>query len=234
MTQSPPSRHTSTLSESLLRQLNLYVLGGTAAGVGAMALIPPAEAKIVYTPANILITYTPLDLNHDGINDFVLLTESYGRYSAANAVLLVQGFNYDSPNQIRGQSSLASAFHAGVRMGNGAQHFSQLSTRMARWAVNSRNHRSYFAWPWADGGKGVKNRYLGFKFVIDGKYHYGWARLNVFPARQQGWRATLTGYAYETIPGKSIITGDTKGKSAVTARQGNLGHLARGSAVSSR
>ena len=60
--------------------------------------------------------------------------------------------------------------------------------------------------PWAN----VQHRYLALKFFIKGKVHYGWARLNVH------WyvpdvSGTLTGYAYETVPGKSIITGATKG-----------------------
>jgi hypothetical protein len=54
----------------------------------------------------------------------------------------------------------------------------------------------------------VKNRYLGFKFKISGKTHYGWARLSV---SLQGFSitATLTGYAYETEVGKPITTGQT-------------------------
>jgi hypothetical protein len=67
---------------------------------------------------------------------------------------------------------------------------------------------------WANGGKGVKYRYLGLLFIIKGKVHFGWARLNVFfsKGRVVGlFSGTLTGYAYETIPGKAIITGRTKG-----------------------
>ncbi len=55
----------------------------------------------------------------------------------------------------------------------------------------------------------VSRRYLGLKFVIKGKIHYAWARLNVHWGAR---KATLTGYAYETIAGKSIITGKTKGR----------------------
>jgi len=67
----------------------------------------------------------------------------------------------------------------------------------------------YFQWlagDWAN----VSNRYLGLEFQINGRTHYGWARLSV----QVGYvyvNATLTGYAYETIPGKSIIAGKTHG-----------------------
>ena len=47
------------------------------------------------------------------------------------------------------------------------------------------------------------------KFRIKGKVHYGWARLNVAVGNSR-ISATLTGYAYETIAGKSIKAGQTK------------------------
>jgi hypothetical protein len=80
--------------------------------------------------------------------------------------------------------------------------------------------------PWANDGKGVNDRYLGLRFVINSEIHYGWARFNV-----RIWNAifaTLTGYAYETIPNKSIIAGRTKGPDVITLQPGSLGHLARG------
>ena len=66
------------LFESLLHQLNQYALTATAAGVASLALAQPADAKIVYTPAHIKIprpprfigVSVPLDINHDGIDDF--------------------------------------------------------------------------------------------------------------------------------------------------------------------
>ena len=84
---------------------------------------------------------------------------------------------------------------------------------MAEWSyfrtTNGKTNSAYSR-PWANGGKGLKNRYLGLRFVIKGKIHFGWARLNV---RDYGHHitATLTGYAYETIPNKPIIAGMTKG-----------------------
>jgi hypothetical protein len=52
--------------------------------------------------------------------------------------------------------------------------------------------------------------YLGLKFTIQGKIHFGWARVKV-DTLQRPFSAILTGYAYETIPGKAIIAGATKG-----------------------
>jgi hypothetical protein len=85
------------------------------------------------------------------------------------------------------------------------------------------------AWlgPWFNGGKGVKNRYLGLKFKIKGKFHFGWARLTVKTTKND-FTATLTGYAYETIPGKAIIAGQTQGPDVITVPAGSLGRLALG------
>jgi hypothetical protein len=79
----------------------------------------------------------------------------------------------------------------------------------------------------------VNNRYLGVKFTINGKVHYGWARLSVTNLKDKfRITATLTGYAYETIPNKPIIAGKTKGPDVVTAQPetvpGSLGRLALG------
>jgi hypothetical protein len=83
---------------------------------------------------------------------------------------------------------------------------------------------TYFG-PW----RKVKQAYLGLKFVIKGKTHFGWARVkgnfNSFP-----YTATLTGYAYETIPNKPIITGKTKGPD-VPVQPASLGHLATGASA---
>jgi hypothetical protein len=50
-------------------------------------------------------------------------------------------------------------------------------------------------------------------------------------SRQNGITAVLTGYAYETIPGKPIITGKTKGPDVVTLQPATLGHLATGASA---
>jgi len=78
----------------------------------------------------------------------------------------------------------------------------------------------------------VSDRYLGFRFYVHGHAHYGWARLNVSinNGNCAAVCATLTGYAYETIPNKPIIAGKTHGRDGAT-----LGRLAQGaSGVSNR
>jgi hypothetical protein len=64
----------------------------------------------------------------------------------------------------------------------------------------------------------VKQAYLGLKFVIKGKTHFGWARVNV-SSGYHSVQATLTGYAYETIPNKPIVAGKTKGPDEISMQE---------------
>src|SRR5258708_8446065 len=77
MTDSTNAKHqplvTVRISPKLDKNLSTYVAVASAAGVGLLAAGQLAEAKIVYTPANVTLgrnsTYV-LDLNNDGIPDF--------------------------------------------------------------------------------------------------------------------------------------------------------------------
>jgi hypothetical protein len=68
----------------------------------------------------------------------------------------------------------------------------------------------------------LKNRHLGLKLTINGTTHFGWAGLNVTCMTMYGNHKVtglLTGYAYETIPNKAIITGKTRGPDDVFTRE---------------
>jgi hypothetical protein len=67
-------------------------------------------------------------------------------------------------------------------------------------------------------GGNLRDRYLGVRFLIDGKTHYGWIRLTVTApsAAGQFMSAMITGYAYETVPNKPISAG-TAGTASATA-----------------
>jgi hypothetical protein len=80
MRQSPRVRAATRLSERLHRQLNMYAVAASAAGVGMLALAQPTEAKIVYTPTYqrfLPNTDLNIDLNNDGVVDFTLINSQY-------------------------------------------------------------------------------------------------------------------------------------------------------------
>jgi len=194
---SGPRKTTTRLSDPIQHHLNLYALAAGAAEVATLALAQPAQATIVYTSAHITIPCCnplPLDLNHDGINDLSFTWN----YTTIGSALRLTG---TQPNHVVGQMGYASALKAGASV-DPKKKFVNVS--FALMFANS-NGKYFGQW------QNVKNRYLGVKFVIKGKTHYGWVRLNVKHTPPIGIDAVITGYAYETIAGKPIIAGKTKG-----------------------
>jgi hypothetical protein len=216
-------RITANLSGSIHQQLNMYAIAATAAGVGALALVTPAEAKIVYTRVNQpLIGATPLDLNNDGIPDFkfcIYTNSSSGSCSRIQArmgrgpglkhrpgpieeLFVLPAATGSKRNRIWANAQMSAyALPAGVNVG-GKQNFTPGAKFMAG-CVAATTSSCGGAW------YNTSHRYLALKVVISGAIHYGWARLTV----KGCCSATLTGYAYETIANKPIITGNIVGDS---------------------
>jgi len=219
MKRSPGPRKTVNLSESFHRQLNMYALAAGAAGVSLLALTPPAEAKIIYTPAHRVIgphqSYN-IDLNHDGITDFTI----------ANSVSACTDFCFFELRQrpAAGNSALGYVLGSGFLLDSALKSGAPIGSRrpfkkgtaamaVARSNVYTSNKTIAYG-PWVN----VKDRFLGLKVQINGKTHFGWARL-IVKVSKTTITATLTGYAYETIPGKSIKAGQTKEAADDSANQ---------------
>ncbi len=161
------------------------------------ALAIPAQARIVYTPVNVTLPNGdyPIDLNHDGITDFVLR-----RYSGPCPI--GPGYLYFlqvAPHPGGGivGTNDAAALPSGVQI-DSSQIFYGSTALMYQKALGC--------------GGGIHGRwldayrlYLGLKFLIAGQVHYGWAQLST----HAGEADTLYGFAYETIPFKGILTGQT-------------------------
>jgi hypothetical protein len=230
--------------------LSRYSAAATAAGVSLLALTNAAQAKIVYTPANTPITLNggpvTIDLNHDGVADFYL---SFWRFSAGSgsgyAFLLAGGENQS--NQVWGVGSFGhagipgrqaktakplkfwsqgnffvSALRPGFKVGPNKSYFRAGPGAMAAGEWSARRSSTTTGGQWWCG----QPRYLGLKVVIKGETHYGWAREQL---KESGF--TLTGYAYETVPNKPIVTGKTKGPDVIAPEDASLGCLAQGASA---
>jgi len=207
-----PSRCTARLSKPINHRLNAYAVAAGAAGVGLLASVPSAHARIVYTPANIPIVQdgaaVDLDLNHDGINDFQLLN-----ITSTQRMRRAEGFHRSylgvSPaqqsNRVFAIDSKGGLFAAALQKGKHVgphSPFQPSDFLLSMWACAGGTSGFSCDGPWYK----VNQAFLGLKFVIKGKTHFGWAHI-----RQAGETSpTIVGYAYETVPNKRILTGQKK------------------------
>jgi hypothetical protein len=235
------------LRDEFDKRLSAYASSAIAAGVTLLAITKPADAKIVYTPAHIPIpsnSTVPLDLTHDGRADFSFKNSYYGEGEGYGWFGLgIEAANSRNGVWGKGQGGtflfdrFASNLPAGRTVGPSKSYFQSRSGGAAAFlasingsiAYQYHNSQTGGQWPYARG------RYLGLRFVIAGKIHYGWARLSVPSITLKNGinaiTAVVTGYAYETMPGKPIITGKTKGPDVVTLQPATLGHLATGASA---
>lgn len=220
MKTSVSSRKAVNLPNPVRQRLHPYAVAASAAGVTMLALAPPGEAEIIYTPANVTIgpgVPYALDLTGDGTTDFTFSAAVTGFGSGYSGSILVGPAQ--AGNEIAAVTAgkftddaadLPSGHRIGSKTGFGGSLGNPLV--MAKGIIRSSTRsRGRCYGPW----KNKQNRYLGLKFMINGEVHYGWAELSVTACfdHDSYLNAELEGYAYETIPNKSIKAGQETGTS---------------------
>ncbi len=203
---SHPHRTPSRLSDSLRRNLNMYGLAASAAGVSLLGLAQPSEARIVYTKTHQVIASNgiyALHLSHDGAIDFLVQERRAADLgnSEYSGLWVKEAFG----NAVQGSNHLAAALSKGSPIGP-QQGFisSKGSFGEVMIAVSCGIDSCSTRGQWLN----AKNRYLGLKFRISGKTHFGWARLSVKVGKDIV--TTLTGFAYETVANKGLDAGQTE------------------------
>jgi hypothetical protein len=196
------SRSRTTLNPTIDSRLAAYMALASAAGVAALAATP-AEAKVLYTPANIGIGGAlAIDLNHDGIDDFTFQTyiASHNRVLGValdvkgNAIIAAAGGFGAAALPIASPIAPGKAFTTASRGGGFGEVLMESSIHYGS--------ASGTYGPWL----GAQNKFLGLKFLINGEVHFGWARVTVNSIHG----AVLTGYAYESVANKPLRAGETK------------------------
>jgi hypothetical protein len=217
-------RQPSNLNDRLDKHLLAYMAAAGAAGVGVLAMTQSADAKVVYTPTNrVIVSGSRLDLNSDGIPDY--------DFHSNLEICGTCGYFDVGAIKFNKVMSHAQPLAAGISVGPGGK-FNAGGGDMINWCSCSGNPST--GGPWL----GIQNEYMGFEFNIKGAAHFGWARFSV---TDKG-AITLTGYAYETVSLKPIVTGNTGGNNddeesldqkepaAVSPQASGLGNLALGAA----
>ncbi len=206
------------------RSLALWAVAALATFVSPLILAQPAQAKIVYTPANVECSTRQncsgfsIDLDNDGVADFAISQSaqitgqgSQCDFSGGVSVAGSQGGNGIASGA---HSGWAAALKAGRRINSGltfdtsALMVGRVATLRCPGELDRRNDG--FSGYWR--GFGSSPRYLGLAFQTQGQTHYGWAQMAVGVGLERGSgeaSSTLMGYAYETVAGKSIRAGQT-------------------------
>lgn len=226
-------RSFAPVSDSLERSLYSYALSATAAGVAALALAQPAEGRIVYKPLHIFVPFGPpyeacVSVDNEAASVCLAVSGELSLISLLGGVRPYAAPNSPIGRNISGYSSVL-ALRSGAKIGP-AQAF-------GGYLMAKGHGTSYIYWRgfWANEGKGVKNRYFGFRFKgKDAKLHYGWARITVKMSKPNNVLESVlvSGLAFETTPNKPIIAGKTSGPDVITppaeTETGTLGRLALG------
>jgi hypothetical protein len=183
-----------------------FVCGIVAAA--SIVFVPAMSAEVVYSPANITISGNgslSIDLNHDGITDIIIISSGRAIVCAGTGKGS-SGSVYATPAQgVVASANYALALNSETSISSSSSFYSGESLMVWYSTCLWPPHMNDGAWQY------VSEAYLGLEFQIDGETHYGWAELKVGPGKV-GPVVTLTGYAYETIAGREITTGQTAGE----------------------
>jgi hypothetical protein len=148
----------------------------------------------------------------DGTHDFTLTDKFYIITGSWSTQLL--NINANSRASVVGNNGSASALRRGAVIGP-KDGFETGKVLMAGGFCETQISSSRVFGPFAN----TTQRYLGLKFKFRGKVHYGWARFSSVKASAcnggPAVSATLTGFAYETIAGKSIKAGQTQDRADI-------------------
>jgi len=178
----------------------------------------PAAAKIIYTPVNTTLTgggHIKINLNHDGIRDFDIQAAvsgfACGLGHGLHGVVTVTPMTGDG---VLANGTNAAALAGGISVGPTGT-YSNSQSLMTNFFLSRGCGGAYQSGSWChlmSPYSCLGGGYLGLRFLLNGQMHYGWANVGVRGSLVNGGLSvTLISFAYETIAGRGIVTGQTSG-----------------------
>lgn len=197
------------LGPELEKRLAAYATAGAAVlGIGPT----PAQGEVVYTKVRTLCNPgADIDLNHDGIVDFSVLTF---RGSSSNQFLENMYVQPASGNGFAYQTYFFSGLGVAKALDFGSEigpslNFAGVHGDMAGLISTITNGGAIIAnsaGPFAN----VQNKFLRLKLLVGGQIHYSWARIDT-KLTIGDFHGTIgcgvVDYAYEKVPNKPINAG---------------------------
>lgn len=191
-----------------MKNKSIINLSGYSALAAATLSIIKADAQIVYTNIDDVKIEWPsprpyfIDLNNDGKFDYGFgVKKVEGVYWAS----VLDAWGNETDNEVAG-------------LGNGMQfHPFKLSAMSdinedVNWIeINPLSYNPLAAYSWSSfhfgfWKEGVRDGFLGTRFMIDGQRHYGWVRLAV---SKDAATIIVKDYAYNSVPEMPLVAGQT-------------------------
>jgi len=207
------SRKTVRLRAGLERQLRAYAVAASAGGVALLACVESADARVICGNPGLMLQgnetfpINPAKQNYPPFNLAQTWTyrESCGRSSCWTYLWNRAFFRPNTPgaNDMLASNSFPAALSSGAEIGPGG-HFGKGKSYGILFSYGDlgggtfNQHKGNFGF----GASG----YLGYKFSIAGKDHFGWARLEA-EFLQKKTTTKILAFAYETVPGKALRAG---------------------------
>ena len=223
-----PTDSAKKISSSHLNlQVGLYALAAATAGVTMLALAEPATGEVVVTKKTIHIPISidgiqkrvPISVANNGVDNF-----SFVLSSTAGVRRTFVGFSAGSTGSDNQIIAGGNFYGKALPLPRGTKISANPTSGVFSWMplieATDTSAGSFYSRGYWKGNQ--KNQYLGVRFKIDGQFHYGWIRLTVtsdVKLEKPTLEASITGYAYETVPNKPILAGTVGTASAIEEKK---------------
>ena len=241
----PRSKSPAALPESLSRRLASYAMAAAAAGVATLACAGPAEGEPVCKNISIQLSDTTTFTLNPGkqiAGAFNIAQTTFSSFPSSGYYYFWWNRGFFTPNSaganvlVDGTGMVADAA-AGALIGPAGKFGKgQSYGMMFTYGNGTFDFRAHGTLKKHRGNLNLRDvNYIGFEFLLAGKIHYGWARLQVTFVRRQYYQTKahihILGYGYETAANTAIAAGSCGTESAENTMGNGPSHANRDSTV---
>jgi hypothetical protein len=224
----PRIKSPAPLPESLNRRLASYAMAAAAAGAATLACSAPAEGEEVCRNISIQLSDTTTFALNPGkliAGAFNVAQTTFSSFPSSGYYYFWWNRGFFTPNSaganvLVDDTGMVADAASGALIGPDAKFGKgQSYGMMFTYGNGTFDFRAHGTLKKHRGNLNLQDaNYIGFEFLLAGKIHYGWARLQVKFDRRQYYQTKahihFLGYGYETAPNTAIAAGSCAAESA--------------------
>ena len=197
----------SPFGEAVYQGLNGYLLAASAAGVAVLACAMPAEGAPVCRSIDFMLLGTNTYALNPAAGPVTPFNVAQTFSSPSSHPTFDGGRLFLTPNLPRAETVIAennlpADLPAGASIGPG-NNFGEGKSYGLLFSTTRSRHRGNL--------KLGEVNYFGYKFLISGKFHYGWVRMKAATSFRQFAQTQILASGYESLPDTRILAGSCTG-----------------------